>query len=209
MPFLSGSLSVRRYQVLEEVPATLAQTATLAIRRYAWRPIDDSRGEKESFGWVNPRAVLQQQFTWDDVVDGPYVLLGIRRDRKSFSKVIFKALREEKFAEIKKERNIQKLSRQQRLALEEELTIQMLKETSPVSSFAEIVWDLNSNLVLMGATGNTLCERIQELFEATFDLKLRVTFPALQGAQYIESQGLENEYYLASASGESVTGNTG
>ncbi len=199
MPFLSGALSVRRYLVLEDIPETLPQTATLAMRRYSWRPIDDSRGEKESFGWVNPRRLLQEDFTYDDVVDGPHMLLGIRRDRKNFSQVLFRARREELFEETKKERGIQKLSRQQRLALEEQLTIEMLKETSPQSSFAELVWDMNSNLVLMGATSNALCERIQELFEATFDLKMRVTFPALLGAEYIETQGLEDEFHLASA----------
>ena len=71
MPFQSGGLSVRRYTVLEEIPKSLAQTATLAIRRYVFRPIDDSRGEKESFGWVNPRNVLQQSFTYDDIVRRP------------------------------------------------------------------------------------------------------------------------------------------
>lgn len=199
MAFLSGSLSVRRYEVLDPIPDTLPQTATLAVRRYSWRPIDENRGEKESFGWVNPREVLQESFTWDDVVDGPHVLLGLRRDRKSFSPVLFRARRDEIFARMKEERKITKLSRQQRLALEEELTVMMLKETSAHSQFSELVWDLNSNIVYMGATSNTLCERIQELFEATFDLKLRVVYPALIGAEYIESQGLEQEFQAAEA----------
>lgn len=201
MPFQSGGLSVRRYTVLEEIPKSLAQTATLAIRRYVFRPIDDSRGEKESFGWVNPRNVLQQSFTYDDIVDGPHMLLGVRRDKKSFSPTLFKARRRELFEETKQQRKLQKLSRQQRIALEEQLTIEMLKETSPQSAFAEIVWDMNSNIVLMGATATALCERIQEMFEATFNLKLRVVYPALVGAQYIAQQGLEEEFALASAAG--------
>jgi recombination associated protein RdgC len=204
MSFLQGSISVRRYQVGDEIPATLAQTATLAIRRYAWRPIDDQRGEKESFGWMNPRNVLQDGFTYDDLVDGPYMVLGVRRDRKNYSKVLFKARRDLMFVDVKKERNLDKLSRQQRMALEEQLNIEMLKETSPQSTFSEMVWDTNSNLVFMGATSNTLCERIQELFEATFDLKVRPIFPSIVGAEYIASNDLEDKYYLAAAKKESA-----
>lgn len=199
MPFTSGALSVRRYRVVEDPPRTLDQTATLAMRRYAWRPIDDNRGEKESFGWVNPRRVLDQQFTWDDILITPYVLLGVRRDRKAFSPVLFRARRDDRIATIREDRGIAKLSRQQRLAIEEELTVEMLKETSPTSAFSELLWDMNSGIVLMGATANALCERMQELFEATFDLHLRPMFPAVSGAEFIAGQGLEEEFHLASA----------
>lgn len=197
MPFRSGGLSVRRYLVLGEVPKTLPQTATLAMRRYTFRPINEERGEKESFGWVNPRQLLAENFTYEEIVDGPHMLLGVRRDRKNFSQVLFRARREELIEDTKKERKLQKISRQQRLALEEQLTIQMLRETSPQSSFSELVWDMNSNIVLMGATSNTLCERVQEVFEATFDLKLRPMYPALIGADFIAAQGLEAEYFQA------------
>ncbi len=201
MPFRSGALSVSRFQVVEDIPETLPKTATVALRRYLWRPIDDARGERESFGWVNPRRLLAETFTWEDVVDGPYVLLGVRRDRKNFSQVLFRARRDELFDRTKSERNITRLSRQQRLALEEQLTVEMLRETSPQSTFAEVVWDTNSNLLLVGTTANTFCERTIEIFEATFDLKVRPLFPALIGADAIAAQGLEEEFRLAGAGG--------
>lgn len=197
MPFRTGGLSVRRYAVLGEIPGSLPQTATLAMRRYGYRPINDDRGEKEAFGWINPRHLLDETFRYEDVVDGPHMLLGVRRDRKSFSAVLFRARRDALLESTKKERKLTKISRQQRLALEEQLTIEMLRETSPQSGFAELVWDMNSNIVLMGATGNALCERIQELFEATFDLKLRPLYPALLGADYIAAKDLEKDFHLA------------
>lgn len=206
MPFRSGALSVRRYTVLAEIPASLPKTATMAMRRYAWRAIDETRGEKESFGWVNPRDVLAESFGYDDVVNTPYMLLGVRCDRKAFSPVLFRARREELFGETRAKKKLTKLSRQQRIALEEQLTVEMLRETSPRSTFSELVWDMNSNMVLMGATSTALCERIQELFEATFDLKIRPLFPAIMGAQSISQQGLEEEYQMATAAGEASGG---
>lgn len=202
MPFMTGSLSIRRYSVIDDVPKELPQTATLAMRRYTFRPIDEERGEKESFGWVNPRSILDETFTFEEVFISPYVYLGVRRDRKTFSPTIFKARRDRKYGKVRKEKKLERLSRQHRLALDEELTIEMLKETSPQSAFNELVWDMNTHIIYMGATSNALCERIQELFEATFDLKLRPMYPALAGAEFIMSQGLEDEYHLASAAAD-------
>lgn len=201
MPFRSGGLSVRRYIVLGEPPRNLPQTATLAMRRYSFRPINEERGERESFGWINPRNLLSDNFTYDEVVDGPHLLLGVRRDAKNFSQVLFRARRDDLTESTKRERKLQKISRQHRLAIEEKLTVDVLRETSPQSTFAELLWDMNSEVVLIGGASNAFCERIQEVFEATFDLKLSPLFPALLGADYIATQGLEAEYFQATKAG--------
>ncbi len=197
MPFRSGSLSVRRYAVTSDRPETLDKTATMAIRRHAWRPIDARRGERESFGWVNPRRLLEPEFEWVDLTDGHLAFLAVRRDRKSFSRALFLARREEIFERVKQEKALTRLTRQHRLALEEELTIQMLTETTPTVSITELVWDLNTNEVFIGATGKTLCERIADLFTSTFDLKLQPLFPALRGYRMLAEQGLEEDFVHA------------
>ncbi len=199
MPFRSGSLSVRRYVLQSDPPATFDRTATMALRRYAWRPIDAERGERESFGWVNPRHPLDEQFVWEDLIDGNLVFLSVRRDRKSFSKVLFKARRDELFAAVRKERSLERLTRQHRIALEEELTIKMLKEVTPSVSFTELIWDRNTGEVFIGATGKALCERITDLFAGTFDIRLAPQFPALLGYSFMAEQGLEDQFDMANA----------
>lgn len=199
MPFRSGSLSVRRYHLQDEVPAAFARTATMALRRYSFKPIDSDRGERESFGWVNPRQPLAQELVWEDIIDGNLAFLAVRRDRKSFSKVIFRARRDELFEKTKQEKGLGRLTRQHRIALEEELTIRMLKEVTPVSSFTEIIWDMNSGDVFLGATSKTLCERLSDLFTSTFDLKLAPRFPALVGYSFMAQQGLEDSFDQANA----------
>ncbi len=194
MPFQSGSLSLRRFAVVGDISPNLAQLATIAVRRYSFRPINDDRGEEESFGWVNPRDVLAESFQYEDLQSGQYLLIGARRDKKTFSKVLYRARLQKKIDEIKKTRNLERISRQHRKSLEEEVTIEMLRETSPTSTFYEITWDQHTNVVYLGATGDTICQRLQDLFEATFDIKLRPVFPALLGADFISRQGLENEF---------------
>jgi hypothetical protein len=199
MAFRSGTLSVRRFVVEGEVPEALARTATMAVRRYAWQPVDADRGEREAFGWVNPRNVLQTQLDWEDLVDGHLAILGVRRDRKSFNKTLYKARREELFAKTRREKGVERLTRQHRLALEEELTVRMLKEVTPTTAFTELVWDMNAGEVYVAATSKALCERIADLFTGTFDLRLVPRFPALAGLAFIEEQGLEEDFARATA----------
>ncbi|MDK2973496.1 MAG: hypothetical protein PWP23_3251 [Candidatus Sumerlaeota bacterium] len=199
MPFRSGALSVRRFVVDGELPETFFRTATMAVRRYAYKPIDAERGERESFGWVNPRDVLAEKFEWEDLVDGNLVLLGVRRDRKAFNKVLYKARRDRLFADVRRERAIERLSRQNRLAIEEELTVRMLSEVTPTISFTELVWDLNTGDVFVGATSKALCERLAELFASTFDLTLVPRFPSMMGYEFMAQQGLEENFHAATA----------
>ncbi len=204
MPFRSGSLSVRRFMISSELPESFQRTATMALRRYQYKSINAERGEKESFGWVNPRRVLSDELVWEDLVDANLVFLAVRRDRKSFSKVIFQARREEFHARAKREKGVERLTRQHRLALDEQLTIEMLKEVSPVSAFTELVWDLNTGEVLVGATGKALCERIMDLFASTFDARLAPRFPALLGYEFMAAQGLEENFDLTNAAAETT-----
>lgn len=208
MPFTAGGLSVRRFAVLGELDGNLSQTATHALRRYCWRPIDDERGERESFGWVNPRRILDEKFDYTDVTSNNVMLIGARRDRKTFSNVLFRARLAERMGEVKKERKIERITRQHRLALEEELAVIMLKETSAVSTFHEVAWDLDRRELYMGATGNGVTERIKDLFEATFDLRLLPKFPSTIGADHIAAQGLEEEFQSTLSGNGKAVGNS-
>lgn len=198
MGFQEGNATVRRYLVMGELSEDLPLTATVSLRRESWRPIDDRKGEKQSFGWVNPRALLQREISWEEVVvSNGLVFLGYRVDKKSFSPVLFKARMKEKIQVVKKEKKVEKISKAQRLALKDELTVEMLSETSPRSSFSELIWDMNSNIVLMSSTSNTLCDQISEAFTKSFNPRLRPLFPSVTGAEFIASQGLEKEFALS------------
>ena len=194
MPFRSGALSVRRFRLDEPPPETLSRTATMAMRRHAYKPINAERGERESFGWVNPRRLLDTTYSWEDVVDGNLVFLALRKDKKAFNKALFKARRDDMIEKLCKERGIERITRQHRLAIEEELTVVMLKEVSPTTSFTELVWDTNTDEVMIGATSRTLCERIGDVFQSTFDRRLMPLFPALVGWRMLSEQGLEEGF---------------
>lgn len=198
MGFEKGTATVRRYQVLGEIPEELPLTATVALRRHKWRPIDDRKGEGKSQGWVNPRNLLGEEITWEDLLvhDG-LIFLGFRVDKKSYSKVLFNARLEVKKAIVREEKKAEKISKNQIAALKEELNIEMLKETSPRSAFTELIWEMNSNIVLMSSTVNSNCDEIAETFRNTFDLQLKPLFPSVIGSEFITREGLTQEFALA------------
>lgn len=198
-------MTVRRYRLAEELPAALLRTATMALRRDAHKPVQDDKGERESFGWVNPRDLLDSELVWEDMVDGNLAYLAARLDRKTFNRQLFRARLERRFAEVREEKGVSRLTRQHRLALQEELTIQMLKEVTPSIAFTELVWDLNTGQVYVGATSRATCERICDLFTKTFDLRLQPLFPALVGYAMMTEQGLEENFDAASAKAVDAT----
>jgi hypothetical protein len=148
------------------------------MRRYNFRPINADRGELNAFGWYNPRDPLAETFDFEDLADGPFVLLGARQDRKTLNAILFRARLAKRIREVISERRVARLSRQQRIAIEEELYVQMAKEASPTSAFCQVFWDLATNMLYVGATSSAACEKVQELFQATFDLRIQHESPS-------------------------------
>jgi hypothetical protein len=175
-----GSIAARIFTITEPPPATFAETATLAIRRYSFRPIDSMRGERTAAGWCIPSKPLAESFTADDVCLGAgRYLLGYRTDLKRIPPVIKKARVAERVAEVKREKKIEKLSRQHRMAIEEEVEIDLLNMTSPKTDVIEVALLLNEGLVIIGTATQSKIDKITELLEVTFDMQLRQRFPSL------------------------------
>ena len=169
MPIQSGSLSITRYRVLSELSPSFAHN--LALRRYSYRPIDDSRGEAYSYEWVNPYNILEAP-DWDQINDSGLALLTIRNDKKDIPAPLFKALLAKEFEDRKAKLNLDMLSRQQRLAIAEELRIKLLKSTSPNTCTYEALWDIPNRMIYIATPPGTNCDRIYDLIVATFDLQL-------------------------------------
>jgi hypothetical protein len=175
-----GSIAARIFTITEPPPSNFAEAATLAIRRYTFRPIDDSRGERTSAGWCIPGKPLVESFTAEEVcISHNRYLLGYRTDLKRIPPVIFKARVAERIAEVRREKRIEKLSRQHRIAVEEEVEIALLKQTSPKTDVIEVALLLNEGLVIIGTATQSKIDKITEMLEATFDMKLRERFPSL------------------------------
>lgn len=193
MSLSKGTATCRIYHVdASEAPASLCRTATMAVRRYAFRPIDSERGEDQSFGWINPRSPLNMELVWEEMLDGNIAFLAVRIDRKAIDKVAFAARQKAMHAKVCSEKGIARLTRQHRLAIDEQLKVEMLKEVTPTTSYVEIVWDRGRSLLIIGTNSNATCERIVDLFSSSFDLRPAPQFPSLLGYAWSRGQGLDN-----------------
>ena len=130
----------------------------------------------------------------DKARDGALMRLVVRRDRKSVDRTLFKARLATLMEETRRAKKIERLTRQHRLALEDQLMAEMLREVTPTTSWTEVVWDTGTGDVLVGSASKSVCERITELFASSFDVRVAPQFPALLGWAWMAEQGLEDQF---------------
>lgn len=149
------------------------------LRRYSFRAIDPARGERQAAGWVDPLAPCD--FIGADVslLDGSYLFLGFRRDRKAPNRIMLRERIKNEMARVKRESGVARLSRQQRVAIEEQETVKLLAETSATTAVTEVVLNTNTGTLLIGAASRALCERIVDFIVETFDIRPKWQHPAL------------------------------
>lgn len=154
------------------------------VSRYSFREIDDSRGERESFGWVDPEDP-------EDVCHsaGAYYIgegwhhLTARRDTKKIDRRALKARIARKTADTMTMLGVERPSRQQRLAIREETELAMLAEVTARTGYVDALFNEDSGHLLVGATG-AMADRFRELFAATFGATsvTRITAEVVNGS---------------------------
>src|SRR5690606_14996965 len=84
----------------------------------------------------------------------------------------------ERIRRVKCEKGVERLSRQERLALEAEEAVRLLKETSARTTIIPVIINTATGDIVIGATGG-VSERIENLIDLTFGEYPQWTHPAL------------------------------
>lgn len=185
MSLTKGSISLRLYHVdLDSGIKGDPEIFALAMRRYGFRPIDDERGEKCSFGWVDPFDPRRPVESMEDVDGGDILFLGWRRDTKALSGPIFKAEVAAEVEKIKSALGIKRVSRGRRLAAQEEVERRMLRDVSARTQVVDVVWDLADSILAVYSVSDSICDAVAECFRSTFDARLSLMVPGAAAAPY-------------------------
>ncbi|MCX7013213.1 MAG: hypothetical protein NTW86_11760 [Candidatus Sumerlaeota bacterium] len=193
MPILSGSLSCRCFRVRGKPPINYRETWPRQIQRNAYRPPRTDRGEMRSYGWVNPRRILETKFDLDEVIVGERLVLVIRLDSISLNSRLYKARLAEEIVRVGKETRRERLGRDEKRILEEKVQLEMAKTQTPSTAFQEMAWNLKTGLTVFTATGEKACLQFQELFTETFDLAIEPLLPYTRAAAAAKKLSLEGE----------------
>jgi len=193
MPITAGTLSCRLFRADGKPPTNYRDTYPLQIQRYAYRPPKVEEGEMRSMGWVNPKRILRTDFDLNEVLLGEWLVLALRIDKIQLNSRLFKARLFEEMERVRREKQRDRLSREERMALQDQVQMEMAKKQTPSTTFQELAWNLRSGQVVFTATGDKLCLEFQEYFSETFSLALEPLCPYIRAESIARRHTLQGE----------------
>lgn len=167
------------------MPANFWDFAAERIAGHAFRDIDDSY-EEHSIGWVSIMNMFDSEFAYASYAAGDYIALAMRMDDRKVAPAVLKKFCQKEEERLKKERQIPKLSRGQKLEIKENMNLMLIKKAVPVPSVYDMCWNLADNTVLFFSTSAKAQASFEDLFKETFDLHLILQVPFLAAGKLID-----------------------
>ena len=181
--FKASSTDIALFRVTDTAVVTADK-----LKRHAFRPIDDLKGEESTAGWVS----------FDDMMDtdwlspperGEWLVWSLRVDKRSVpGSVISKHLAEAVKKEAAKAED-GKVSRNRRKELRELLRLKLLSRAEPVPSVADVALNAHSGLMLVGTKSGGMLEKFMECFQGSFgcvpaEIRFQESMPELLRTLY-------------------------
>jgi len=197
MGFASGSISFRRFAVVGAAPAMPDQSLLDKLSANALRPGELGAPEEVEYGWGGGRHVLDGAFGFEHNVFVDALHFALRIDTNKVPGELKKAYRlmeEEALAAGNPSGFISKTQRKDakdtvRQKLEEELRSGKFRR----SRMLPVLWDLPSGTLYCAASGAAF-EKLADLFERTFELKLVPLTAGSLALRLLEPRGRRRDY---------------
>jgi len=185
MGLFSRTATFVRYAVDGQLPENFWDFAAERIAQFSFQDIDDTFDEY-SIGWVAVVNMFDSSFAHASYAVGDYIILSLRIDERKVSKTLlnkFSLKEEERF---KKEKQIPRLSRSQRLQLREDIRLQLAKKALPLPAVYDLVWNLADNTVLFFSTSSKAQSILEDFFKECFGLTVILQVPYLAAAHILD-----------------------
>lgn len=193
MGLIIGSGSLTRFLVEGVLHENYLEEFPERISRYAFRNLDETSDRERSMGWVNVMDMFDSSFPGMDYFKEPYLAMSLRVDvRKVPSKALKQYCREAE-EKIKAAEELEFLPKQRRQEIGEGVRIRLLKRAIPRSQTYDMIWNLQTGVVIFGGTSSKLCDEFAEFFLKTFGLHLKTVFPYFIAEKVLEDGGMDPE----------------
>ncbi|MFH1487598.1 MAG: recombination-associated protein RdgC [Pseudomonadota bacterium] len=191
MGLIIGSGSFTRFTVEGTVPEEYRSTYPLRISRFAFRSLDELSDQERSAGWVNIMDMFDGRFMAMEYLKEPCIAMSWRVDtRKVPSKALKQYCREAEEA-VKEKEGLEFLPKNRRQDIKEGMLAKLIKRAIPQSHTYDMIWNLQTGVVIFGATANKLCDEFAEFFLKCFGLNLKTIFPYSIASQVLEKEGMD------------------
>jgi DNA recombination-dependent growth factor C len=186
MGLMRGSASFTRFFVDGTISENYPEEFSEKITRYAFRNFDEYSNEKCSSGWVSIMNMFDTDFDGKEFLMHPYVALSYRVDVRKVPPNALKQHCLEAEDEIKRVENIEYLPKERRKELRDFIWHQLLKRAIPRTNTYDMIWNLDTSLLVFGSTSSKLSDEFAGIFSQTFDMTLTPVFPYSLAYRHLE-----------------------
>lgn len=177
MGALRGSLTFTRFYIRGDVPDDVAGTNMKRIRAQAFQPLLPDDDVTQKHGWASIEDPFDTDLGHESVFFNEYVALALRVDRWAIPGPLLKAHLKEAEAKVLEKKGLEKLGRKAKADLKDMVVKKLRRQLVPVTRNIDLVWNLQTNVVLFFSHAKKAHELVQELFEKTFRLQLLIESP--------------------------------
>jgi len=193
MGLIMGTGSLTRFVVGGPIPEDYLGMLPQRIAPYAFRNLDEASDQERSVGWVNIMDMFDSGFPGMGYLKEPYIAMSWRVDVRRVPAKALKQYCREAEQKVKTLEELAYLSKSRREEIRKTVRGRLLKRAIPSSQTYDMIWNLNSGVVIFGATSTKLCDEFTEFFLNCFGLHLKSVFPHFTAARILEDQGKEQE----------------
>ena len=185
MGLLSRTSTFVRYSVEGQLPDKFWDFAAERIAQFSFRDIDETFDEY-SIGWVSVDNMFDSTFAHASYAVGDQIVLAMRIDERKVSPTLLKKFSLKEEDRLKKERQIPRLSRSQRVQIKEDIRLQLIKKALPLPSVYELSWNLANNTVLFFSISAKAQSILEDFFKECFGLTIILQVPYLAAANLLD-----------------------
>ena len=185
MGLLSRTSTFVRYSIEGQLPDNFWDFAAERIAQFSFRDIDDTFDEY-SIGWVAVDNMFDSAFAHASYAAGDQIVLSLRVDERKVSKTLLKKFSLKEEERLKKERQIPRLNRNQRIQIREDIHLQLVKKALPVPSVYDLSWNLANNTLLFFSISTKAQSILEDFFKECFGLSIILQVPYLAAANLLD-----------------------
>ena len=194
MGALVGSISVRRYKILDPLPADARAKFARGVRAHAFAPLDPKGEHDRSLGWVALNDYDDADLRADKLF---FVGAGGEQLRVTLRIDVLKPPPAEVRRQLQtrvqtmEAAEARKLSRREKSLLKEEITRSLRQRSFPKVKTVDVVWNLDTSRLYFWSQTKAINQVFLEQFVRSFGLRLEVEGPARWSRQTIDEEQLK------------------
>ena len=170
MAIESGSTGLRRYLMGGTCRASSHEMWLNGAREQVFKG-KKLKSDEENAGWAVFGNELSGAFALENLVNGKYVVLSLRRDRLRIPRTLLNLHCKSRALQRMKDLGSQSLAQKQKAEIKAEVMEELAQSIMPEVQVVQVLVDTARREVLVGGTSAGMQEHFLRLFEKSFQLK--------------------------------------